>query len=232
MVTAMGRSPPRSRAARAATARWWLGAMPTSAREPPSGRTRAIDQLRSPVSGSRATMQPAVMYGPPSCSKKRGMGRSARSGCSWTTSWHGPFSAMAGSSAASSAPTRCGPRPPSPTPSASAISARPASRFATSGSSLPRTRAMRTGSRRCFTSCAARPAAGSSSRSISTSRPLEASCASHGRSDCSSALDTERARAHELDDLTAVGPDRFSRRDEPVALAYLRVRARRADAER
>jgi hypothetical protein len=34
--------------------------MPTSARAPPSGRTRAIDQLRSPVSGSRATMQPAV----------------------------------------------------------------------------------------------------------------------------------------------------------------------------
>ena len=62
--------------------------------------------------------------------------------------------------------------------------------------------------------------------------PAAASCASHGRSDCSSAVDTERARAHELDDLSAVGPDRFPRGDEGVALAYLRVSARRAAAER
>ena len=72
----MGRRSPRSAAARARIARWWFGAMPTRARAPPSGRTRAIDQLRRPVSGSRATIAPAVMYGPPSCSKKRGIGSS------------------------------------------------------------------------------------------------------------------------------------------------------------
>ena len=41
------------------------------------------------------------MYGPPSCSKKRGIGSCARSGSLSTTSWHGASPTSAGSSGAS-----------------------------------------------------------------------------------------------------------------------------------
>ncbi len=95
-ATAIGSRSPRSAAARARIARWWFGAMPTSARLPPSGRMRAIDQLRRPVSASRATIAPAVMYGPPSCSKKRGIGSVARSGSSSSRSWQGAASTTRG----------------------------------------------------------------------------------------------------------------------------------------
>ena len=63
--------------------------------------------------------------------------------------------------------------------------------------------------------------------------------ASHGRSDWASATGTERARAHELDDLAALRPDRVARGHEGVALAHLlrapvrcRARAARSRARR
>ena len=80
MVTAIGSVSPRCAARRPRTARWWLGAIPAIARDPPSGLSRAIERLAAPSCGSRATIAPAVTYGPVSCSKNHGIGSVAQVG--------------------------------------------------------------------------------------------------------------------------------------------------------
>ena len=139
-----------------------------------------------------------------------------------------------------SARCRCAPSSASATPSASAISARLGQQVRDERADRCRARARRARARaRCATSRAASPAAGSSSSRDLDQPPPAASRASHGRSDCASALGTERARAHELDDLAAVGADRLagaprtrSARAPGRARAPCRCRAARSRARR
>ena len=232
-MTAIGRRSPRSRAARAATARWWLGAMPTSAREPPSGRTRAIDQLRSAGLGvarddaARGDVRPALVLEE---ARDRQLGEV---GIVLDELLARRIAADVRIDGRLQRLLQVAPRVPARRRRAPRRSAR--------GSAA--------GWRRAASRCRARarcePARGRArrgapqvrrrdraSRRPRPGRPSAASWASHGRSDWASAVDTERARAHELDDRAAVGPDRVAGGDEVVALAHLLAGAGRAAAER
>ena len=100
--------------------------MPAMIRLPPSSRSRAIDTLRRPVSGSLATITPAVMYGAASRSNQVGTGKSAGKSTprSTTTSWTGAASMSTGGSGRVRASRQRSSRSFSVTPSASAKRAR------------------------------------------------------------------------------------------------------------
>ena len=199
--------------------------MPTSAREPAErthARDRPVALARLGIASDDAAR--GDVRARPRARRSAESGSCARSGSASTSSWQAASPVSTGSSGASSARCRCGAE-------VALVDAERlgderaagAAGWRRAGRSLPRTRAMRTGSRSVRDEpCGESRRRGRASRRSRPACPPAASCASHGRSDCASAP-RHRARpsARAATTLAAVGPDRIARRDEVVALAHL-----------